>query len=144
MSEEEEGKINEIEELRVRKMFVPFAMKDGAKLSGCRWDSRKLCWYMSSARYDIYQDHLNEFRVYALVDNTDNKEIKKKLNCTWNPEYKKWTVSKHEFDFDPLAYANANIRILTEIIVYYTYQSPPRKSDEEQLAELMRIMQGTE
>ena len=125
---------------KVRKMFVSFDDRDDAKMAGCRWDSVKKCWYMYSWKYDIVRDQCAKFRLYALIDNSDHKDNKKELNCKWNSSYKKWTISKHDYDSDPMAYVEANIRILTELSVYYNYELPPVKSDEEQLEELIKIM----
>ena len=126
---------------KVNEVFVSYDKKDDAKKLGCKWDSVKNRWYVLSEKFAENMEYYNDFRSLALATtNLVTNEDMKLLGCKFNMEYRKWTVSKSIYETRKLEFDLHKLVVLIEITRVYVYVPPPVKSDEDQLAELMLIM----
>jgi hypothetical protein len=128
---------------KVNEVFVSYDKKDDAKKLGCKWDSVKNRWCVSSEKIVENMDLYNDFRALALATtNLVTNDDLKLLGCKFNMEYKKWIISKTIYESRKLEFDLHKLVVLTEITRVYLFIAPPVKSDEDQLAELMLIMSG--
>jgi hypothetical protein len=129
------------EKVKVNEVFVNYEMKDKAKNLGCRWDVLKNRWYIAQDVFEQNMELFNDFRALAIADtNLVSNEDLKLLGCKFNITFKKWIISKSIYAKRKTEFDLYRLVILTEITRTYNYEPPPVKSDEDQLAELIRFM----
>jgi hypothetical protein len=125
---------------KVIEMFVPYEneFRKKAKALKCKWDIVKSKWYLDiSSNID---DRFNDFRIYGLIDTGASVENLKELGCIFKSKYKCWTVAFSIYEERKLEFDLYKIKPLMEITHYYNYVSPPIKSEETQMAELIALM----
>lgn len=128
--------------MKVIELNVSYEDRDLAKMVGCRWDEMEKKWFVSLDKHNNTPEKYKPYRIYALVDTNDvDNETMKSLGCKWNATYKKWVVSVSFYDDNKEHFDEHNLKVLSKITNVYNYIPPPVKSEEEQLAELIALMQ---
>jgi hypothetical protein len=84
----------------MRTLIVPFAEKDAAKNSGCKWSVVGKYWYSTGSN----PAHDKWIPVYLDVPFRDKDEAKSK-GCVWNKERRQWCINSGNYtpEFDKWA-----------------------------------------
>jgi hypothetical protein len=128
--------------MKVIELNVDYETRDIAKKLGCRWDETMKKWYVELDSHNKSPPSYKPYRLFALVDtNNVSNDIMKELDCKWNPNYKKWVIPVDVYENKLEHFEAHGLKMLTKITNVYNYVAPPVKTEEEQLAEILALMQ---